>query len=137
MGFAEVLFSYQTIPAWYLPHTDAGLRRTPVDELSYAEFFEDPRRRVAVEDLFEFDVRRHTYRDLCRFLNVSLEDAACTNELLPHDMPNYGWMEWMYPKAAASVAAVMAVLHWVQYRLLWWSFRCICRRRSADHAKDD
>ncbi|CAE8606471.1 unnamed protein product, partial [Polarella glacialis] len=61
-----------------MTHWFAGLHWVPSGEEEYKAFFQQVRDRVPKEDIFEWDMKKHTWEDLCGFLGSHrLADGLC------------------------------------------------------------
>ncbi|CAE7352404.1 ttc4 [Symbiodinium pilosum] len=86
----------------------------PETEEEYNGFFNEVRRRIPKERLFEWDPRRHTMEELCDFLNVH----PCPKKGKTPRAINTWIFELDFPVASMSVNALRFFMHWVTDKLL-------------------
>jgi len=99
-------------------HKFHGLSWTPGNVGEYQGFFRKVRETVPQSQLLEWDMRRHTWRDLCDFIGV----GSCNRTgLLPRAM-NLFFSERQHPASSLARVPLYLALHWANLRILWALF---------------
>jgi len=92
----------------------SGLEIHPTSQESYDQFFQGIKDSTPPEDLFEFDMRRHTFEDLCNFVGVA--DCKMSGRL-PR-VPSFWTVEQKDPWTAALWYVALAAVTWVNLMIL-------------------
>jgi len=101
---------------WYL-HMIGGLEVWYNTQAEYEAFFEDARRRIPPERFFEWDMRRHTMKDLCKFLGITQHPECQVPGALPK-VPNLLYIERLAPLSTLALVPLYVFLHFLNWQLL-------------------
>mmetsp|Transcript_142509 Transcript_142509/g.361818 ORF Transcript_142509/g.361818 Transcript_142509/m.361818 type:complete len:396 (+) Transcript_142509:75-1262(+) len=125
-------FKYNAINRRWLTHQFGGLARVPTSEDELFSGFEEVRRRVPAEHLFEWNMRKHTMADLCAFLGIQDSSACKQPGLLPKGI-NVLYIEREQWDISLCLIPIYLVLHWANYKIVdsvWfltsWPLRKLC-----------
>eukprot|EP00413_Alexandrium_margalefii_P035666 CAMPEP_0204597642 /NCGR_PEP_ID=MMETSP0661-20131031/53910_1 /ASSEMBLY_ACC=CAM_ASM_000606 /TAXON_ID=109239 /ORGANISM="Alexandrium margalefi, Strain AMGDE01CS-322" /LENGTH=355 /DNA_ID=CAMNT_0051608339 /DNA_START=195 /DNA_END=1259 /DNA_ORIENTATION=+ len=90
-------------------------------EEEHTEFFDTIRRKVPPENRLDFDPRKHTYEDLCRFLGM----GECRRSgRLPRAI-NLGNYEIDFFPGTALTSPIVIFMHWVNFKSFRWLSRLV------------
>mmetsp|Transcript_36527 Transcript_36527/g.79700 ORF Transcript_36527/g.79700 Transcript_36527/m.79700 type:complete len:396 (-) Transcript_36527:39-1226(-) len=94
-------------------HWHMGLQKHPTEEEFY-QYFEDVRKAVPKERLIEFDLKKHTYKDLCAFLDVH----PCPRDGLIKTEVNLLRCERNFPIAFLMRTPLYLFFWWVHFKII-------------------
>eukprot|EP00415_Alexandrium_ostenfeldii_P000809 UN0809 len=103
----------------------------------HTAFFEQIQKIVPPQDRMDFDVRKNTYEDLCKFLGMK---ECRRSGKLPRAI-NLGNHELDFLPAFVLCLPILLGLHWINFRIFTWSLQTArgaavaCCRRRRQHSK--
>jgi len=118
-----VWFRYNAVSRRWLTHMCGGLLNVPKAESEYYEGFEAVRKAIPPEDLFEWDMKKHTMADLCNFLGVDLPECRKPGTL-PKGI-NVMYIEREQWKITLSIIPLYLFLHWANWRIVGLAWRTL------------
>lgn len=122
------LFHYVSNIQKIAKHWTNGLMYVPDDEEKYDSYFRDIRTRLPAEDLLEWDMSRHGWEDLCRFVGA---DCRGRKGKLPRAV-NVLNFERDFPLCAAGAFLIASAPAWA---LNWWLLTALLRAVNVVFAR--
>jgi len=116
----------------------SGLAYFPDAKELYDLEFQKVKDRVPKDRLMEVDPRKHTYEDICRFLEIK----DCKRSGKFDKAVNLFNFEHDFPEAFFKKLPILLLLHYLNFKILfflWRSFKrvCGCGKRAKSDAKSE
>jgi len=138
-GLARKFFRQSIGARRWWHHMRGGLHDVYQSREEYEAFFDEARRRVPPHRFFEWDMKRHTMKDLCMFLNISGHEGCDLPGPLPK-VDNLFYIERANPYETMALVPLYLLLHYLNWRFLSLACRpcgrCCCRR-AEKRAKEE
>lgn len=126
------MFHFGLVFRRVVPRYSSGLRDFPQNAEEYYAFYQKIRDMVPPERLFEWDMRKNTYEELCEFVGIS----PCPRSGLLDKDANHFVQQVRSPATMITGGINALVLHWCNWKVIegfFYVLSCLlalCQRRA-------
>mmetsp|Transcript_19707 Transcript_19707/g.40101 ORF Transcript_19707/g.40101 Transcript_19707/m.40101 type:complete len:402 (+) Transcript_19707:134-1339(+) len=90
----------------------------PQSEEEYKNYWEEAKRRIPKERLLEFDIKKNTMKDLCKFLQIA-DNTACDSGRIPNEEVLIAKSEREHPEQFLFLVPYWLFCHGVNYMVMF------------------